>query len=109
MPTDQNEFTSVVRFEIVVPTRDSNGFEIPRVHDYVRTVLTDRFGGFSATETSGYWRDGSTVHVDESITYTIDTDRPCNHTITTLAETVRKRALQACVYVTRTRIDRVFV
>lgn len=59
---------SGMTYTLYVPDVDNAGSGIPRVHEYVRAWLLDRFGGYSATAVDGAYRmaDGSTAR--ESVT-----------------------------------------
>lgn len=57
----------------VLPNHDNRGDLIPSVHLRIQGELIDAFGGYSATQVSGQWRDAETgrVYSDSSTRYTV--------------------------------------
>lgn len=88
---------------LILPVRDNDGADLSALHAVLSLELCEAFGGFTARDVRGAWRDESDgrVYQDESTEYRIAADwNPAQRlALESIAARYCAEARQVCVYV----------
>jgi hypothetical protein len=93
----------ITEARILMPLTDNEGKSLSHVHDAMRADLLASFGGFTESDTRGWWRDTSTGtdYKEPSIAFDIAAqwDSEKSERLMELAAWYCRAAKQLCVYV----------
>ena len=60
---------------LVAPKKNNDGEDMTTQIVKLENYIIDEFGGFTSQDVRGAWKDNGTIYYDESISYTIATEK----------------------------------